>query len=80
MNFLDNLMSPLNRDHCALYYWLGLISFFLAAIGVIHLILNLLNRSKADKSVSVLALSIISNLVMYYLTRIQYSVCIAALH
>ena len=35
MNFFDSLMAPLGKDYCALFYYLGLLSLFLALFAVI---------------------------------------------
>tara|TARA_B110001452_G_C15129244_1_gene393539 strand:+ start:514 stop:759 length:246 start_codon:yes stop_codon:yes gene_type:complete len=81
MNFLDNLMTPLNRDHCSLFYYLGLISLLFAVIALFGLVANLFNRkSMSSGAVTSLAMSVLSNLVMYYFARIHYSICLAALN
>ncbi len=81
MNFLDNLMAPLNRDHCLLFYYLGLISLLFAVIALVGLLANLFNRkSMSGGAVTSLVMSVLSNLVMYYFARIHYSICLAALN
>ena len=82
MNFFDNLMSPLNRNHCSIFYYLGLISFFLAMVALVSLVTLFFSPSKnrSNGAVSALVMSILSNLVMYYFSRIHYSICLAALN
>ena len=79
MNFFDNLMSPLNRNHCMLFYYLGLISLISALIALGGLIMGLF-RKNSQYSMGAYFMSFLSNLVMYYFSRILYSICLAALH
>jgi hypothetical protein len=79
MNFLDNLMSPLNRDHCLLFYYLGLISLLFAVLGLGSLVYNVLSGSKTDRVTLTFFYSFLSNLVMYYISRLNYSICLGAL-
>lgn len=79
MNFFDNLMSPLNRDHCMLFYYLGLISLLSALFALVGLLLGLF-RKNSQYSMGAYFMSFLSNLVLYYFSRIHYSICLAALH
>lgn len=79
MNFFDNLMSPLNRDHCMLFYYLGLFSLISALFALVGLLLGLF-RKNSQYSMGAYFMSFLSNLVLYYFSRIHYSICLAALH
>ena len=79
MNFFDNLMSPLNRDHCMLFYYLGLISLISALFALGGLLIGLF-RKNSQYSMGAYLMSFLSNLVMYYFSRIHYSICLAALN
>ena len=78
MIFLDNLMSPLSRDHCMLFYYLGLISLFFAIAALVGFILGLF-RKNSQYAMGAYFMSFLSNMILYYISRIHYSICIAAL-
>lgn len=77
-NVFDNLMAPLGKEHCTIYYVLGLASLFIAAllalVGVSYIF---------DKKNRQMSLVFISNslgmLFTYYLYRITYSMCVRSL-
>ena len=74
MNFLDNLMAPLGREHCMVYYYLGLFTLFFAVLAVVNGLLNVINKKSRDKRVLLLLISL-TLFFMYYLYRITYSIC-----
>ena len=78
MNFLDNLMFPLSRDHCMLFYYLGLISLFFAIAALVGFIMGLF-RKNSQYAMGAYFMSFLSNMILYYISRIHYSICIAAL-
>ena len=81
MKFFDNLMSPLNKDHCLLFYYLGLLNIALVILGVISLVFELFKKNfKMGGAFMAMVMSILTNLLMYYFARIHYSICIAALN
>tara|TARA_B100000035_G_C20671534_1_gene409819 strand:- start:298 stop:543 length:246 start_codon:yes stop_codon:yes gene_type:complete len=81
MNIFDKIMQPLNKDHCLLFYYLGIISFIFAIIAFGSMVINLFkNKFKFDGSIMALFMSTLSNFVMYYFARIHYSICLAALN
>ena len=78
MNFFDDLMSPLGKDHCMIFYYIGLLNFIFAVIALITGVMYLFNKKSRDKGV----FSFVNSLVlffMYYLYRIAYSMCIGSL-
>lgn len=79
MNFFDRLMSPLGKDYCAVFYYLGLISLFLALLAVIGFVMGIFQK-KSGYAMGAYFMSFISNILMYYFLRIYYSMCIASLH
>lgn len=80
MNFFDQLMQPVGRDHCMLFYYLGVISVVFALFAFVSLLVSLFkSKGKMDVGSVSLVFSILSNLVMYYFARVHYSICLAAL-
>tara|TARA_B110000014_G_C19654133_1_gene344248 strand:+ start:328 stop:564 length:237 start_codon:yes stop_codon:yes gene_type:complete len=78
MNFLDNLMAPLSREHCMIIFYLGIISLFFAAVLLVSGVLSLFDKKTMNRGGIFLVQSFVY-FFMYYLYRISYSVCIKAL-
>jgi len=78
MGFFDGLMSPLSKDHCAFFYYLGLLSLFFSLIALVGLISGLFQK-KSGYAMGAYFMSFLSNLLMYYTLRIYYSMCIVSL-
>ena len=78
MNFFDNLMAPLGKEHCMIYYYLGLITLFFAIFTVGNGIFHLFDK-KTRMPGFILMLNSFTKFFMYYLYRIIYSICIKTL-
>lgn len=78
MNLFDNLMAPVARDHCMLFYVIGLLSLFFALVALIGFIVGLF-RKNSQYVMGAYFMSFLTNMIMYYFARIYYSICLAAL-
>lgn len=78
MNFFDNLMAPLSREHCMIIFYLGIINLFFAVVLLVIGALSLFDTKTMNRGGVFLIQSFV-NFFMYYLFRISYSVCIKAL-
>ena len=78
MNFLDSLMAPLGREHCTVYYILGLVTLFFAVISLVNGLFNMFD-TKNKKTCLLFIANSLTMFFMYYLYRIVYSICIKAL-
>jgi uncharacterized membrane-anchored protein len=78
MNFFDNLMSPLGKEHCMIYYVFGLFSLFLALVALIRGVLQVFNKKTNEMGI-MLILHAVSMFLFYYLYRILYSICVKSL-
>jgi hypothetical protein len=78
MNFFDSLMSPLSRDHCLLFYIIGLVSLFFAILALVGFVVGLF-RKNSQYAMGAYFMSFLSNMVLYYVSRIHYSICVSAL-
>jgi hypothetical protein len=78
MNFFDSLMSPLSKDHCMLFYYLGLLTLLFALFALVGLISGLFQK-KSGYAMGAYFMSFLSNLLMYYTLRVYYSICIVSL-
>ena len=78
MNVFDSIMSPLGREHCMIFYFIGLFIFFGSLIGILIGIIYLFDK----KSRQVGLFSIIQGILglfSYYLYRIAYSMCVKSM-
>ena len=78
MAFLDSLMAPLGKEHCTVYYFLGLLTLFFAVFAVLNGIYQMLDK-KSRTNGMFLILNSLTMFFMYYLYRIVYSICIKTL-
>jgi len=79
MDVLKNLMAPLNRDHCMLFYYLGFIYLAFALFAVLGFVMSLFKKN-GQYSLMFSLSSFISSIAFYYLFRIAYSMCLGSLH
>lgn len=78
MTVFDSIMSPLGREHCMIFYYIGLVIFFSSLIGILIGIIYLFDK----KSRQVGLFSIIQGILglfSYYLYRISYSMCVKSM-
>jgi hypothetical protein len=78
MNIFDNLMSPLSRDYCLIFYVIGLISLFFALSALVGFVVGLF-RKNSQYAMWAFFMSFITNMLLYYISRTHYSICITAL-
>lgn len=91
MNILDRLMSPLSKNHCLFFYGYGLVALFFALISILIIVRGLynitvitynktpINRGLALYILGLFIMSFFNSMILYYVNRIQYSMCIAVL-
>jgi len=76
MTFLDDLMAPFGKEHCMFFYYLGYFSLAAVLLAFIGIIIALV-----QKNYKILGLAISYFLIfvlMYYVYRLHYSVCLGA--
>jgi hypothetical protein len=71
-------MAPLNKDYCVLFYVFGLFGALLALISFGGLMLGLF-RKNSGYVMGTYIMTFIYALIVYYLNRMHYSICISAL-
>ena len=81
MTFYDTFFSPLGKDWCTYYYILLVITFVTLVLSVIMGITSLLTMKKFNyiglfKNT---VMPILTNLLLYFLARLSYSICEGAL-
>jgi hypothetical protein len=76
MNFFDSLMSPLGKEHCMYFYFLGYISITLT---IIALVVGIMSLYRKNYKVFGFTMSYFLTLLLtYYISRLNYSVCLGA--
>ena len=80
MNFLDSLMAPLSKDFCLLFYVVGLFGLGLAVLSFVGAMAGFfIYKQKSSYLIGAYLISFLYALFIYYLNRVHYSMCIAAL-
>ena len=92
MNIFDRLMSPVGKNYCMLFYVMGLLGLFFALFNLFIIVRGVLNififRRKAAKNfdtnviglvLGLFSISFFYCLIVYFINRISYSMCIASL-
>lgn len=80
--FHDFFFSPLGKDWCIYYYILLVISFIGFIMALVTSIMSLFGAKKftALGFAKNTFLPIFSSFIMYFLSRLAYSICVGALH
>ena len=79
MNAIQNLFAPLDKDYCLLFYWLTVVNFIFLAVAALGFVssLVLLFRGKITIMSGVYSfLMILVYALMYFQTRLFYSMCV----
>jgi len=85
MNFLDSLMAPLSKDFCLLFYVVGLLGLGLAVLCFVGAMAGFFIYNQKSSYligpylIGAYLISFLYALFIYYLNRVHYSMCIAAL-
>jgi len=76
MGFFDDLMTPLGKEHCMFFYYLGYFSLGAVVLTFIGIIIALFK--KYYKILGFATSYFITFILMYYVYRLNYSVCLGA--
>ena len=75
-SILDYVMSPLDKSNCNYFYLLSLFGFITFLFATFKFIFK---KNKKKFNVVVITYLIITPLVMYYVNRLLYSMCVKSL-
>ena len=75
----DSLMKPLGKEHCMIFYIFGLLSLLFALIHLVRGFLSTLNKKTQYMFFENIWKALMSFFI-YYLYRINYSICSSALN
>ncbi len=78
MNVFDSIMSPLGKEHCMIFYYIGLFIFFVSLVGLLLGFIKLFNKKTFDIG-SLIIINSLGGFISYYLYRIAYSICVKSM-
>jgi hypothetical protein len=76
MNFFDDLMSPFGKEHCMFFYYIGYFSLIAVFVALIGIIIALVKKKYYIVGFAISYFLIF--VLMYYIYRLQYSICLGA--
>jgi hypothetical protein len=76
MSFFDDLMTPFGKEHCMFFYYLGYFSLAAVLLAVIGIIIALYKKNY--KILGFATSYFLTFILMYYVYRLNYSVCVGA--
>jgi len=76
---IQDLFEPLSAKYCD-YFWIGSVIFFLITCMSVLTILMGLVQGKNKMKLSEMAIIISQPLLLYFINRLNYSVCVGALN
>ena len=77
--YSETLFSPLGVKHCSYFYYLMVISFVIFCITTVGFILSSLQKKNKINISHMIVIS--SQLVLiYFVNRLQYSMCVGSLN
>ena len=77
MNIKD-LFAPLNRQYCDYFYILSIIFFIVFVFTTITCVMSLIG--KKSMKLADAAILITQPLLLYFINRLYYSMCVGSLH
>lgn len=75
----DALFSPLSKKHCLYFYVIMVLVFVMLVVNVVSLLAALVTMKGKKNYLRMLRLSVMSiipGLVLYYQSRLMYSICV----
>jgi hypothetical protein len=76
MSFFDDLMTPFGKEHCMFFYYLGYFSLGAVVLTFIGIIISLFKKNY--RILGFATSYFITFILMYYVYRLNYSVCLGA--
>jgi hypothetical protein len=79
MNSLSDFFAPLDKDYCVLFYWLTVVNFIfliVAGLGFVVSLVMLFRNKVTLMSTLYSFLMILVYGLMYYQSRLFYSMCV----
>ena len=78
MNMMNNIMGPLGKEYCNIFYVLGIFVLVLAILGLVSFVVQFLDKKTRSNSLASLINSVILFFI-YLLYRMYYNICVKVL-
>ena len=76
---IQDLFEPLSAKYCDYFYYLSVIFFLITCMTVLSLIVNVI-QGKNKMKLSKMAIVVSQPLILYFINRLNYSMCVGALN
>jgi hypothetical protein len=76
MAFFDGLMSPLGKEHCMYFYYLGYISLAFIFVALIIGVISMFKKNYRQLGLTISYF--LTGIIAYYVSRLQYSICLGS--
>lgn len=76
---IQDLFEPLSAKYCDYFYYLSVIFFLITCMTVLSLLMNVV-QGKNKMKLSKMAIVVSQPLILYFINRLNYSMCVGALN
>ncbi|MCH1611891.1 MAG: hypothetical protein L7S72_01220 [Flavobacteriales bacterium] len=76
---IQDLFEPLSVKYCDYFYYLSVIFFLITCMTVLSLLMNVV-QGKNKMKLSKIAIVVSQPLILYFINRLNYSICVGALN
>ena len=76
---IQDLFEPLSVKYCDYFYYLSVIFFLITCMTVLSLLMNVV-QGKNKMKLSKMAIVVSQPLILYFINRLNYSMCVGALN
>ena len=76
---IQDLFEPLSAKYCDYFYYLSVIFFVLTCTGALTIVASLI-KGKIKMSIGDMAVVISLPLLLYFINRLYYSMCVGSLN
>lgn len=76
---IQDLFEPLSAKYCDYFYYLSVIFFVLTCTGALTIVASLI-KGKNKMSIGDMAVVISQPLLLYFINRLYYSMCVGSLN
>jgi len=76
---IQDLFEPLSAKYCDYFYYLTVIFFIITCMTVLSLLVNVV-QGKNKMKLSKMAIVVSQPLILYFINRLNYSMCVGALN
>ena len=76
---IQDLFEPLSAKYCDYFYYLSVIFFLITCMTVLSLLVNVV-QGKNKMKLTKMAIVVSQPLILYFINRLNYSMCVGALN